>query len=124
MKTDLTMGDDQLARFIDLLSDKCKEDTWQSLSEMVINAGLHTLETMGEEKDKHLEERGVHREKLLYVCGRCQHTSCHLTVESSAIYLGKENRQVVDAECPLLNSPYNVGFQLVAKEGEFTHGGE
>lgn len=124
MKTDLTMDDDQLARFIGLLSDKCKEDTWQSLSEMVINAGLHALETMDEEKDSHLEERGVHREKLVYVCGRCQHTSCHLTVETSDTYPDKEFRHAVDMQCPLLYLTYNVEFQLVSKPGEFTRGGE
>ena len=121
MKTDLTMDDDQLARFISLLSDKYERDTWQSLSEMVINAGLHALETMDDEKDNHLEERGVHREKLLYVCGRCQHTSCHLTVESSVIYPDTQIRQVVESECPL-KWRGTIGFQLVAEPGRFIPG--
>ncbi len=124
MKTDLTMDDDQLARFIGLLSDRCKEDTWQSLSDMVINAGLHALETMDEEKDNHPEESSEDRQKLVYVCGRCQHTSCHLTMVSSAIHPDKEIRHIVASECPCLGWLSEVEFKLVAKEGEFTRGGE
>lgn len=124
MKTDLSMDDDQLARFIDLLSDRCKEDTWQSLSDMVINAGLNTLETMGEEMDNHAEEGSEDRQKLAYVCDRCKHTSCHLTMESSEIYLGTKFLQEVYADCPLQKWINKVRFQLVTKPGEFTRGGE
>lgn len=90
MKTDLTMDDDQLARFIDLLSDRYKEDTWQSLADMVINAGLHALENMDDEKDNHPEESRKGRNTFVYTCDACYYacdasngTSCRLTMDTT-----------------------------------------
>lgn len=108
MKTDLTMDDDQLARFIDLLSDRYKEDTWQSLADMVINAGLHALESMGDEKDNHPEEKK--KKTVVYQCVGCDECSpCTLTAEAIVPFV----RQSLKIDCPLHirdNKPMRFNF--------------
>lgn len=111
MKTDLTMDDDQLARFIDLLSDRYKEDTWQSLADMVINAGLHSLETMDDEKDNRPEE-DTERGKLVYACGECQYVSCIMTVTGD---ITPYRPRSIWADCPLCAGKGHP-FKLVKEE--------